>query len=181
MIARLKEYYRETVVPEMMQKFKLKNRMQVPVIEKIVLNVGVGDGKDNSNYLKSVVQEMELITGQKSVITKAKKSIATFKIREGYPVGVKTTLRSAKMYEFFDRLVNIALPRVKDFKGVSPRSFDRFGNFALGIKEQIIFPEINYDKVQKVHGMDVIIQLKNGSAELSREVLALMGMPFRKK
>jgi large subunit ribosomal protein L5 len=181
MQARLLEHYRKIVIPEVMKKHNLKNPYEVPRLEKIILNVGIGDAKDNANYLQSVVNEITLISGQKPVVTKAVKSIATFKIRQGQAVGVKVTMRGLRMYEFFDRFVNIALPRVKDFKGVSPKSFDRFGSFAIGLREQIIFPEINYDKVNKIHGMDIIMTIKSGSAELSRDMLELMGMPFKKK
>jgi len=181
MIARLKKVYEEKIIPEMKQKFNLSNRFQVPRLEKIVLNVGLGNAKDNPNLLKSVVSEMAAITGQKPVVTKARKSVASFKIREGQSVGVKVTLRNAMMYEFFDRLVNVALPRVKDFKGLSPKSFDKFGNYSFGIKEQIIFPEINYDKVNQIHGMDIILVLTGNNRELSLNMLKMMGMPIREK
>ena len=181
MIARLKKVYEEKIIPEMKKKFNLTNRFQVPRLEKIVLNVGLGNAKDNPNLLKSVVTEMTSITGQKPVVTKARKSVASFKIREGQSVGVKVTLRNAMMYEFFDRLVNVALPRVKDFKGLSPKSFDKFGNYSFGIKEQIIFPEINYDKVNKIHGMDIIVVLTGKNRELSLNMLKMMGMPIREK
>ncbi len=181
MIARLKDYYIKTVVPEIMKKNGLSNLHQVPRLDKIVLNVGIGEAKDNANLLKSYVEEMTLISGQKPVVTKAKKSIANFKIRQDQAVGIKVTLRGLRMYEFLDRFVNIALPRVKDFKGVSNKSFDKSGNYSLGIKEQYIFPEINFDKIQKVHGMDIIIAMKSDSPELSRQVLEMLGMPFRKK
>jgi large subunit ribosomal protein L5 len=181
MIPRLLDYYRNFVIPEMMKTNNLKNRYQVPRLDKIVINVGLGEGKDNANFMKSVVDELALISGQHPVITKAKKSIATFKIRQGQAVGVKVTLRNAIMYEFFDRFVNIALPRVRDFKGISPKSFDKFGNFSIGLKEQLLFPEIIYDKINKVHGMDIIFVLKTDGTDLSRGMLQLMGMPFRKK
>lgn len=181
MIARLKKVYEEKIIPEMKQKFNLTNRFQVPRLEKIVLNVGLGNAKDNPNLLKSVLSEMTSITGQKPVVTKARKSVASFKIREGQSVGVKVTLRNAMMYEFFDRLVNVALPRVRDFKGLSPKSFDKFGNYSFGIKEQIIFPEINYDKVNQVHGMDIILVLTGKNRELSLNMLKMMGMPIREK
>lgn len=181
MIARLKKVYEEKIIPEMKKKFNLTNRFQVPHLEKIVLNVGLGNAKDNPNLLKSVVSEMAAITGQKPLVTKARKSVASFKIREGQSVGVKVTLRNAMMYEFFDRLVNVALPRVKDFKGLSPKSFDKFGNYSFGIKEQIIFPEINYDKVNKIHGMDIIVVLTGKNRELSLNMLKMMGMPIREK
>jgi large subunit ribosomal protein L5 len=181
MQARLHELYNKTVIPEVMKKNSLANMYQVPRLEKIVLNVGAGEAKDNPNFLKGVVDELTLISGQKPVVTKAKKAIAAFKIRKNLQIGAMVTLRGARMYDFLDRFLNFALPRVKDFKGVSPKSFDRFGNYSLGLKEQIIFPEIVYDKVQKVHGMDIVFVMRNGSAELSRQVLETLGMPFRKK
>ena len=181
MPARLQELYRTTVIPEVMQKNSLSNRYEVPRLEKIVLNVGAGEAKENQNFLKGVTEEMTLIAGQKPVVTRAKKSISNFKVRQGQAIGAMVTLRNERMYEFFDRFVNFALPRVKDFKGVSTKSFDKFGNFSIGLKEQIIFPEIQFDKVQKVHGMDIVFVLSGGSADLSRQVLELLGMPFRKK
>ncbi|MBQ8945794.1 MAG: 50S ribosomal protein L5 [Lachnospiraceae bacterium] len=162
----------------MTAKFGYKNVMQVPKLDKIVVNMGVGEAKENAKVLESAVADLETITGQKAVITRAKNSIANFKIREGMAIGCKTTLRGDKMYEFLDRLVNLALPRVRDFRGVDPNSFDGRGNYALGIKEQLIFPEIEYDKVDKVRGMDVIIVTTAKTDEESRELLRLFGMPF---
>ncbi len=177
-MARLKDYYKNEVVSAMMDKFKYKNVMQVPKLEKIVINMGVGEAKENAKFLESAVDELATISGQKPVVTKARKSVAAFKLREGMSVGTKVTLRGDRMYEFLDRLVNIALPRVRDFRGVSDKSFDGRGNYALGIKEQLIFPEINYDKVEKVRGMDIIIVTTAKTDEESRELLRLMGMPF---
>jgi large subunit ribosomal protein L5 len=177
-LARLKDYYKNEVVSAMMDKFKYKNVMQVPKLEKIVINMGVGEAKENAKFLESAVDELATISGQKPVVTKARKSVAAFKLREGMSVGTKVTLRGDRMYEFLDRLVNIALPRVRDFRGVSDKSFDGRGNYALGIKEQLIFPEINYDKVEKVRGMDIIIVTTAKTDEESRELLRLMGMPF---
>ena len=164
----------------MVSKFGYKNVMQVPKLDKIVLNMGVGEAKDNAKVLESAVKDMEIIAGQKVVTTKAKNSVANFKIREGMAIGCKTTLRGEKMYEFADRLVNLALPRVRDFRGVNPDAFDGRGNYALGIKEQLIFPEIEYDKVDKVRGMDVIFVTTAHTDEEARELLRLFGMPFRK-
>jgi large subunit ribosomal protein L5 len=179
-MARLKAIYNDNVVPAMMEKFQYKSIMQVPKIEKIILNMGVGEAKENSKFLDSAVEEMTLIAGQKPVVTKAKKSISNFKVREGMSVGCKVTLRGDRMYEFFDKLVNIALPRVRDFRGVSKTAFDGRGNYALGIKEQLIFPEINYDKIDKIRGMDIVITTTANTDEEARELLGLMGMPFRK-
>ncbi len=178
MSSRLKETYLNEIMDAMTSKFGYKNVMQVPKIEKIVVNMGVGEAKDNAKVLEGAVSDMETITGQKAVITRAKNSIANFKIREGMAIGCKTTLRGDKMYEFLDRLVNLALPRVRDFRGVDPNSFDGRGNYALGIKEQLIFPEIEYDKVDKVRGMDVIIVTTAHTDEEARELLRLFGMPF---
>jgi large subunit ribosomal protein L5 len=164
----------------MMEKFQYKSIMQVPKIEKIILNMGVGDAKENSKFLDNAVEEMTLIAGQKPVVTRAKKSISNFKVRQGMPVGCKVTLRGDRMYEFFDKLVNIALPRVRDFRGVSKTAFDGRGNYALGIKEQLIFPEINYDKIEKIRGMDIIITTTANTDEEALELLSLLGMPFRK-
>ncbi len=177
---RLKEIYASEIVEAMTKKFGYTNVMQVPKINKIVLNMGVGEAKDNAKVLESAVKDMETITGQKVVLTKAKNSIANFKIREGLNIGCKVTLRGEKMYEFLDRLVNLALPRVRDFRGVNPNAFDGRGNYALGIKEQLIFPEIEYDKVDKVRGMDVIIVTTANTDEEARELLRLFGMPFAK-
>ena len=180
MSSRLKEMYKNEIVDAMIKKFGYKNVMEVPKLDKIVINMGVGEAKENAKVLESAVSDMETITGQKAIITKAKHSIANFKIREGQSIGCKTTLRGYKMYEFLDRLVNLALPRVRDFRGVSANSFDGRGNYALGIKEQIIFPEIEYDKVDKVRGMDVIVVTTAKTDEEARELLRLFNMPFAK-
>ena len=164
----------------MIKKFGYKNIMEVPKLDKIVVNMGVGEAKDNAKLLESAAKDLEIITGQKPVLTKAKKSIANFKIREGMPIGCKVTLRGERMYEFLDRLVNLALPRVRDFRGVNPNAFDGRGNYALGIKEQLIFPEIEYDKVDKVRGMDVIVVTTAKTDEEARELLRLFNMPFAK-
>ena len=179
-MSRLKEMYYNEIVPAMISKFGYKNVMQVPKLDKIVLNMGVGEAKDNAKVLESAVKDMEIIAGQKVVVTRAKNSVANFKIREGMAIGCKTTLRGEKMYEFADRLVNLALPRVRDFRGVNPDAFDGRGNYALGIKEQLIFPEIEYDKVDKVRGMDVIFVTTANTDEEARELLRLFGMPFKK-
>ncbi len=175
---RLQERYMNEIVPALMEKFKYKSVMQVPKLVKIVVNMGVGEAKENPKFLESAVNELALITGQKPIVTKAKKSVAAFKLREGMSVGAKVTLRGQRMYEFYDKLVNIALPRVRDFRGVSSNSFDGRGNYALGIKEQLIFPEINYDDVDKVRGMDIIIVTTANTDEEARELLGLLGMPF---
>ena len=177
---RLQEKYNNEIVPVMIEKFGYKNIMQVPKLNKIVINMGVGEAKDNSKVLDSAVKDLEIIAGQKAVVTKAKKSIANFKIREGLPIGCKVTLRGEKMYDFADRLINLALPRVRDFRGVSANSFDGRGNYALGIKEQLIFPEIEYDKVDKVRGMDVIFVTTANTDEEARELIRLFGMPYVK-
>jgi large subunit ribosomal protein L5 len=179
-MARLKATYNEQVVPALMEKFQYKSIMQAPKIEKIIINMGVGEAKENQKFLDNAVEEMTIIAGQKPVVTKARKSISNFKLREGMAVGCKVTLRGEHMYEFFDKLVNIALPRVRDFRGVSKTSFDGRGNYALGIKEQLIFPEINYDKIDKIRGMDIIITTTANTDEEARELLKLMGMPFSK-
>ena len=179
-MSRLKDLYKSEIVDAMVKKFGYKNIMEVPKLDKIVINMGVGEAKDNSKILEVAVKELETIAGQKVVTTKAKNSVANFKIREGMPIGCKTTLRGDKMYEFLDRLVNLALPRVRDFRGVSADSFDGRGNYALGIKEQIIFPEIEYDKIDKVRGMDVIIVTTAKTDEEARELLTLFNMPFAK-
>ena len=179
-MSRLRDMYYNESVPAMISKFGYKNVMQVPKLDKIVLNMGVGEAKDNAKVLESAVKDMEIIAGQKVVTTKAKNSVANFKIREGMAIGCKTTLRGEKMYEFADRLVNLALPRVRDFRGVNPDAFDGRGNYALGIKEQLIFPEIEYDKVDKVRGMDVIFVTTAHTDEEARELLRLFGMPFKK-
>ncbi len=180
MSSRLKEMYKNEIVDAMVKKFGYKNVMEVPKLDKIVVNMGVGEAKENAKVLEMAVGDMETITGQKAVVTKAKKSVANFKIREGQSIGCKTTLRGDKMYEFLDRLVNLALPRVRDFRGVNPNSFDGRGNYALGIKEQIIFPEIEYDKIDKVRGMDVIFVTTARTDEEARELLRLFNMPFAK-
>ena len=179
-MSRLKDLYNDTIVENLTKKFGYKNVMQVPKLDKIVVNMGVGEAKENAKLLEAAVKDMETITGQKAILTKAKNSVANFKIREGMPIGCKVTLRGEKMYEFLDRLVNLALPRVRDFRGVNPNSFDGRGNYALGIKEQIIFPEIEYDKVDKVRGMDVIIVTTAKTDEEARELLRLFNMPFAK-
>ncbi len=180
-MSRLKDQYLNEIVPAMINKFGYKNIMEVPKIEKIVVNMGVGEAKDNAKLLESAVKDMEMITGQKAVTTKAKNSVANFKIREGMAIGCKTTLRGEKMYEFADRLINLALPRVRDFRGVNPNSFDGRGNYALGIKEQIIFPEIEYDKIDKTRGMDIIFVTTAKTDEEARELLRLFNMPFAKE
>lgn len=180
-MARLKEMYRDETAPAMKEKFQYKSVMQIPRLEKIVVNMGVGDAKDNAKALESAVSEMALIVGQKPVVTRAKKSVSNFKVREGMPVGAKVTLRGDKMYEFADRLINIALPRVRDFRGVSDKAFDGRGNYSLGIREHLIFPEIDYDKVETVRGMDIIFVTTSETDEECRELLRLMGMPFEKQ
>lgn len=179
-MTRLKETYQNEIVDAMTKKFGYKNVMQVPKLAKIVVNMGIGEAKENSKILDTAMAELETITGQKAVPTKAKKSIANFKLREGMPIGCMVTLRGDKMYEFLDRLVNLALPRVRDFRGVNPNSFDGRGNYALGIKEQLIFPEIEYDKVDKVRGMDVVVVTTAETDEEARELLTQFGMPFKK-
>ena len=179
-MARLKDLYLNDIVAGMTKKFGYKNVMEVPKLEKIVINMGVGEAKENAKALDSAVKDLEIISGQKAVITKAKKSIANFKLREGMSIGCKVTLRGEKMYEFADRLINLSLPRVRDFRGVNPNAFDGRGNYALGIKEQLIFPEIDYDKVDKVRGMDIIFVTTAKSDEEGRELLTQFGMPFRK-
>ena len=179
-MSRLKDTYYNEIVDAMTKKFGYTNVMQVPKLDKIVINMGVGEAKDNAKILDAAVKDLETITGQKAVLTRAKKSVANFKIREGLAIGCKVTLRGEKMYEFLDRLVNLALPRVRDFRGVNPNSFDGRGNYALGIKEQIIFPEIEYDKVDKVRGMDIIFVTTAKTDEEARELLKLFNMPFEK-
>lgn len=180
-MARLKEMYTNEIIDAMMAKFNYKNRLEVPRLEKIVLNMGVGEAKENVKSLEAAAAEMGQIAGQRPVITKAKKSVASFKLREGMPIGCKVTLRGDRMYDFFDKLINIALPRVRDFRGVSPKSFDGRGNFAMGVREQLIFPEIVYDKVEKIRGMDIIIVTTAKTDEEARELLRLYGMPFVRK
>jgi len=179
-MVRLKEKYQNEVVPAMMEKFEYKSVMQAPRLVKVVLNIGLGEAVQNPKILDSAVQEMSLIAGQKPVVTKAKNSIAGFKIREGMPIGCKVTLRGQRMFEFLDKLFNVALPRVRDFRGVSKKGFDGRGNYTLGIKEQLIFPEIEYDKVDKIRGMDIVIVTTANTDEEGRELLNLMGMPFVK-
>jgi len=177
-MARLKEQYKADIAPALFKKFGYKSTMQVPRIEKVVVNVGCGEARDNAKVLDAVVRDLSTITGQKAVITKAKKSVANFKIREGMPIGAKVTLRGDKMWEFLDRLFNVALPRVRDFRGISSTAFDGRGYYALGIKEQLIFPEIDYDKIEKIRGMDIVICTTAMTDEEGRELLALLGAPF---
>ena len=178
--ARLRELYDNEIVAKMIEKFGYKNPMQVPKLDKIVINMGVGEAKENAKVLEAAVRDMEIIAGQKAIVTKSKKSVANFKIREDMPIGCKVTLRGAKMYEFADRLINLALPRVRDFRGVNPNSFDGRGNYAMGVKEQLIFPEIEYDKVDKVRGMDIIFVTTAQTDEEARYLLTLFNMPFAK-
>ena len=178
--ARLREIYDNELVAKMIEKFGYKNPMQVPKLDKIVINMGVGEAKENAKVLEAAVRDMEIIAGQKAIVTKSKKSVANFKIREDMPIGCKVTLRGEKMYEFADRLINLALPRVRDFRGVNPNSFDGRGNYAMGIKEQLIFPEIEYDKIDKVRGMDIIFVTTAQTDEEARYLLTLFNMPFAK-
>lgn len=179
-MSRLKEQYQNEIVDAMIKKFGYKNIMEVPKLDKVVINMGVGEAKENAKILESAIADMEKIAGQKAVVTRAKNSVANFKIREGMPIGCKVTLRGEKMYEFVDRLINLALPRVRDFRGVNPNAFDGRGNYALGIKEQLIFPEIEYDKIDKVRGMDVIFVTTAKTDEEARELLKQFNMPFAK-
>ena len=179
-MSRLKEHYQNEIVDAMIKKFGYKNIMEVPKLDKVVINMGVGEAKENAKVLESAIADMEKIAGQKAVVTRAKNSVANFKIREGMVIGCKVTLRGEKMYEFVDRLINLALPRVRDFRGVNPNAFDGRGNYALGIKEQLIFPEIEYDKIDKVRGMDVIFVTTAKTDEEARELLAQFNMPFAK-
>ena len=179
-MTRLNEIYKNEIMPAMQKKFGYKNVMQIPKLDKIVINMGVGEAKDNAKALETAVKDMEIIAGQKAITTKARKSIANFKLREGVAIGCKVTLRGDRMYEFADRLINLALPRVRDFRGVNPNAFDGRGNYALGIKEQLIFPEIEYDKVDKVRGMDVIFVTTAKTDEEARELLVQFNMPFSK-
>ena len=179
-MSRLKDLYSNEIKDAMVKKFGYKNVMQIPKLDKIVINMGVGEAKENAKVLDTAIKDLETITGQKAVVTRAKKSVANFKLREGMPIGCKVTLRGEKMYEFTDRLVNLALPRVRDFRGVNPDAFDGRGNYALGIKEQLIFPEIEYDNVDKVRGMDIIFVTTAETDEEARELLTLFGMPFKK-
>ncbi|MCL2248899.1 MAG: 50S ribosomal protein L5 [Oscillospiraceae bacterium] len=175
---RMKIKYKEEAAPALMKKFGYKSVMEIPKVEKIVVNVGCGDARDNAKAIDAVVKDVTQITGQKAVVTKARKSVANFKLREGMPVGVKVTLRQAKMWEFLDRLLNVALPRVRDFRGISPNAFDGRGNYALGLKEQLVFPEIDYDKIEKIRGMDIVICTTAKTDEEARELLTHLGAPF---
>ena len=179
-MSRLREQYDKEIVDALVKKFGYKNKLQAPKLEKIVINMGVGEAKENSKVLDSAISDLEIISGQKAVVCRAKESVANFRLREGQPIGCKVTLRGEKMYEFADRLINLALPRVRDFRGVNPNAFDGRGNYALGIKEQLIFPEIEYDKVDKVRGMDVIFCTTAHTDEEARELLTQFGMPFKK-
>ncbi|MBQ9133117.1 MAG: 50S ribosomal protein L5 [Clostridia bacterium] len=179
-MSRYAEMYKKDVAPALMKKFNYKSPMQIPKFDKIVVNVGAGDAKENSKVIDSIIEEITMITGQKAVPTYAKKSVANFKLREGVKIGVKVTLRGENMYEFMDKLFNLALPRVRDFKGINPNGFDGRGNYALGLKEQLIFPEIEYDKVEKVRGMDIVFVTTANTDEEARELLTLMGAPFSK-
>jgi large subunit ribosomal protein L5 len=178
-MTRLKEIYLQEIVPQLLKKFSYKNIMQVPRLEKITLNLGLGEAVQNIKILDSAMEELSLISGQKAIITKAKRSIAAFKLREGMPIGVMVTLRRDRMYEFFDKLVNIALPRVRDFRGISGKAFDGRGNYSLGIREQIIFPEINFDKIDKIKGLNISIVTTAKTDEEGKELLRMLGMPFR--
>ena len=179
-MSRLSDYYKNEVAPALMKKFEYKSPMQIPKIEKIILNIGAGDAKDNAKVIDNIMADLETITGQKAVPTFARKSVANFKIREGMKIGAKVTLRGEKMYEFMDRFFNLALPRVRDFKGINPNAFDGRGNYSLGIKEQLIFPEIEYDKIDKIRGMDIVFVTTATNDEHARELLTLMGAPFAK-
>ncbi|MCI6245081.1 MAG: 50S ribosomal protein L5 [Eubacterium sp.] len=178
MAARLKEAYKSEVAPALMKKFEYKSVMQIPKLDKIVLNVGCGEARENSKVVDAIINDLSVITGQKPIVCRAKKSVANFKLREGMPIGVKVTLRGEKMYEFLDRFFNLALPRVRDFRGINPNSFDGRGNYAMGIKEQLIFPEIEYDKIDAVRGMDIIMVTTANTDEEGRELLRLLGAPF---
>ena len=179
-MARLKDMYKEQVAPALMKQFSYSSVMQIPRFDKIVVNIGAGDAKDNSKVIDNILRDLSIITGQKAVPTVAKKSVANFKLRQGMKIGAKVTLRGDRMYEFMDRLFNFALPRVRDFKGINPNAFDGRGNYSLGLKEQLIFPEIEYDKVDKVRGMDIIFVTTANTDEEARELLAQFGMPFKK-
>jgi large subunit ribosomal protein L5 len=178
-MSRMKLKYLEEVRPALVKRFSYKNKLQAPRIEKVVINMGLGEGKENPKILDAAVNDLSIITGQKPIITRARRSVASFKVREGMPIGCKLTLRGVRMYDFLDKLFNIALPRVRDFRGISPHSFDGRGNFTIGIKEQLIFPEIEYSSVERVLGMDITIVTTAGTDEEARELLALMGLPFR--
>ena len=179
-MARLKEFYKQDVAPALMKKFSYKSVMQIPKLDKIVINVGAGEARDNAKVIDAIVTDLAAITGQKPVVCMARKSVANFKLREGMNIGVKVTLRGDKMYEFLDRLFNVALPRVRDFRGINPNSFDGRGNYNMGLKEQLIFPEIDYDKIDKVRGMDICFVTTANTDEEARELLTLMGAPFAK-
>lgn len=179
-MSRLKDAYKENIAPALMKKYNYKSVMQIPKLDKVVINVGCGDAKDNSKIIDAIVNDLGIITGQKAIACKAKKSVANFKLREGMAIGAKVTLRGERMYEFVDRLFNAALPRVRDFRGINPNSFDGRGNYAMGVKEQLIFPEIEYDKIDKVRGMDIIFVTTATNDEEARELLTLMGAPFAK-
>ncbi len=179
-MARLKEHYKQEVAPQLMNKFSYKSIMQIPKIEKVIINVGAGEARDNSKAIDAILRDLSLITGQKPVVCTAKKSVANFKLREGMKIGAKVTLRGDRMYEFLDRFFNLALPRVRDFRGINPNSFDGRGNYNMGVKEQLIFPEIEYDKIDKVRGMDICFVTTARTDEEARELLTLMGAPFAK-
>ena len=179
-MARLRDYYNNEVAPALMKKFEYKSPMQIPKIEKVILNIGAGDAKDNAKVIDNIITDLEVITGQKAVPTFARKSVANFKLRRGMKIGAKVTLRGEKMYEFLDRFFNLALPRVRDFKGINPEAFDGRGNYSMGIKEQLIFPEIEYEKIDKIRGMDIVIVTTATNDEHARELLTLMGAPFAK-
>ncbi|MCM1286472.1 MAG: 50S ribosomal protein L5 [Acetobacter sp.] len=178
MAAALKETYKNEIAPALMKKFEYKSVMQIPKLDKIVINVGCGEARENSKVVDAIVNDLQIITGQKPVICRAKKSVANFKLREGMPIGVKVTLRGERMYEFLERFFNLALPRVRDFRGINPNSFDGRGNYAMGVKEQLIFPEIEYDKIDAVRGMDIIMVTTANTDEEARELLKLLGAPF---
>ncbi|AIG24601.1 50S ribosomal protein L5 [Brevibacillus sp. 7WMA2] len=180
MAARLKDKYLQEIVPSLMTKFNYKTVMQVPKVEKIVINIGVGEAVANAKAIDTAIEDLQLIAGQKPIVTRAKKSIAGFKLREGMPIGAKVTLRGERMYQFLDKLMNVSLPRVRDFRGISSKAFDGRGNYTLGLKEQLIFPEIEYDKIDKVRGMDIVVVTSAKTDEEARELLTQMGMPFRK-
>ena len=179
-MVRLKEKYKEDIAPALMKKFEYKSPMQIPKLEKIIVNVGIGDAKDNSKAIDAVLNDISIITGQRPVVTKARKSVAAFKLRQGMPIGIKVTLRNEKMYEFMDRLFSIALPRVRDFRGINANAFDGRGNYSMGLKEQLIFPEIEYDKVEKIRGMDICFVTTAKTDEEAKELLSLFGAPFQR-
>ena len=179
-MARLRDYYNNEVAPALMKKFEYKSPMQIPKLDKVILNIGAGDAKDNAKVIDNIITDLEVITGQKADPTFARKSVANFKLREGMKIGAKVTLRGEKMYEFLDRFFNLALPRVRDFKGINPEAFDGRGNYSMGIKEQLIFPEIEYEKIDKIRGMDIVIVTTATNDEHARELLTLMGAPFAK-